>query len=253
RPGDSADQCREFVDLAERDFAVGRGRHSQFATHVRHHRRIENSLRHRVLRFAANSWRQRRVSHRQRSRPNRHCRSTSAFSAGNAYARKTGDSRCRWDRFGCRAQQCRFETRPELLLLHQLLRLLSAAGHERKASSQQPPKIARPQQRRGKRPLRFRRILMQHSAAILLFVFAFATGAFAQATLRIGDPVELKVGGVPAEDQNQVNNTYTVDAGGAVNLPYIGKVHAEGKTPAELSRAIEENYRSNKIYSNPNI
>ena len=94
---------------------------------------------------------------------------------------------------------------------------------------------------------------MQRSAAILFLVFAFATGAFAQATLRIGDPVELKVGGVPAEDQNQVNNTYTVDSGGAVNLPYIGKVHAEGKTPAELSRAIEENYRSSKIYTNPNV
>jgi protein involved in polysaccharide export with SLBB domain len=87
----------------------------------------------------------------------------------------------------------------------------------------------------------------------LFLVLAFAIGAFAQATLRIGDPVELRIGGVPAEDQNQVNNTYTVDSGGAVNLPYIGKVHAEGMTPAQLSRAIEDNYRSNKIYTNPNV
>jgi len=94
---------------------------------------------------------------------------------------------------------------------------------------------------------------MQRSLAVLLFAFAFATGAFAQATLRIGDPVELKIGGVPAEDQNQVNNTYSVDVGGSVNLPYIGKVHAEGLTPAQLSRSIEESFRSNKIYSNPNI
>ena len=94
---------------------------------------------------------------------------------------------------------------------------------------------------------------MQRSFASLFLVLAFAAGAFAQATLRIGDPVELKIGGVPFEDQNQVNNTYSVDAGGAVNLPYIGKVHAEGTTPAQLSRAIEESYRSNKIYTNPNI
>ena len=86
------------------------------------------------------------------------------------------------------------------------------------------------------------------------FVFlAFATGAYAQATLRIGDPVELKISGVPAEDQSQVNNTYSIDAAGAINLPYIGKVHAEGMTPAQLSRSIEEDYRSNKIYTNPNI
>ena len=94
---------------------------------------------------------------------------------------------------------------------------------------------------------------MQRSLALLLFFCAFATGAFAQATLRVGDPVELKIGGVPAEDQNQVNNTYTVDSGGAINLPYIGKVHAEGMTPAALARAIEDNYRSGKIYTNPNV
>lgn len=89
--------------------------------------------------------------------------------------------------------------------------------------------------------------------AVLLFVLAFAAGAHAQATLRIGDPVDLKISGVPAEDQNQVNNIYTVDADGAINFPYIGKVHAEGMTPAQLARAIEQDYRSNKIYSSPNI
>jgi polysaccharide export outer membrane protein len=94
---------------------------------------------------------------------------------------------------------------------------------------------------------------MQRLVAVFLLSFALAAGAFAQATLRIGDPVELKIGGVPAEDQNQVNNTYSVDTGGSINLPYIGKVHAEGMTPAQLARSIEENFRANKIYSNPNI
>jgi polysaccharide export outer membrane protein len=94
---------------------------------------------------------------------------------------------------------------------------------------------------------------MQRLVAVFLLSFVLAPGAFAQATLRVGDPVELKISGVPAEDQNQVNNTYSVDAGGAINLPYIGKIHAEGMTPAELSRSIEENFRANKIYSNPNI
>ena len=79
---------------------------------------------------------------------------------------------------------------------------------------------------------------MQRLLAVLLLSFAFATGAFAQATLRIGDPIELKISGVPAEDQNQVNNTYSVDAGGSINLPYIGKIHAEGMTPAQLSRSL---------------
>ena len=94
---------------------------------------------------------------------------------------------------------------------------------------------------------------MQRLLAVLLFSFALVTGAFGQATLRVGDPVELRIGGVPAEDQTQLNNTYSVDAGGAINLPYIGKVHAEGMTPAQLARSIEDSFRTNKIYSNPNI
>jgi protein involved in polysaccharide export with SLBB domain len=83
--------------------------------------------------------------------------------------------------------------------------------------------------------------------------FAFATGAFAQAVLRVGDPLDIKIGGVPYEEQQQVNNTYTVDANGSVNLPYINKIKAAGLTPAELARSIEENYRAGKIFTNPNI
>lgn len=86
-----------------------------------------------------------------------------------------------------------------------------------------------------------------------VFVWAMASGAFAQATLRVGDPIEVKVGGVPNEEQVQVNNTYTVDTSGAVNLPYINRVKAAGLTPAQLARSIEQTYRANKIYTNPNI
>ncbi len=84
-------------------------------------------------------------------------------------------------------------------------------------------------------------------------VLAFVVSAAAQATLRVGDPVELKISGVPAEEQAQVNNTYTVDASGTVNLPYINKVKADGLTPAQLAASIEGNYRSGKIFSNPTI
>ena len=70
---------------------------------------------------------------------------------------------------------------------------------------------------------------MRRWFAAFLLVLGFAAGAQAQATLRIGDPVDLKISGVPSEDQSQVNSMYTVDADGAINLPYIGKVHAETK------------------------
>lgn len=88
---------------------------------------------------------------------------------------------------------------------------------------------------------------------LLLFIFSFSSLTFGQAVLRVGDPIELKIGGVPNEEQQQVNNIYTVDANGSVNLPYINKVRAEGLTPAQLARSIEETYRAGKIYTNPNI
>lgn len=94
--------------------------------------------------------------------------------------------------------------------------------------------------------------MYRYLLASLIFC-ALATIACAQATLRIGDPIELRIGGVPAEEQAQVNNTYTVDTNGTVSLPYISKVRAEGLTPPQLARAIEQSYRAGKIYTNPNI
>ena len=94
---------------------------------------------------------------------------------------------------------------------------------------------------------------MRRSFLICALLIGTAAAAFSQATLRVGDPLDIKIGGVPQEEQLQVNNTYTVDAGGSVNLPYINKVRAAGLTPAQLARSIEENYRSGKIFTNPNI
>ena len=94
---------------------------------------------------------------------------------------------------------------------------------------------------------------MKRFRLTLLLFLSCSTIAWGQATLRVGDPVELRIGGIPNEEQQQVNNIYTVDATGCVNLPYINKVRAEGLTPAQLSRSIEQSYRTNKIYTNPNI
>jgi protein involved in polysaccharide export with SLBB domain len=82
---------------------------------------------------------------------------------------------------------------------------------------------------------------------------ALVAAVSAQATLRPGDPIEIRIGGVPNDEQVQVNNSYTVDSNGGVSLPFINKVRAQGLTPAQLARNIEETYRANKIYTNPNI
>jgi protein involved in polysaccharide export with SLBB domain len=94
---------------------------------------------------------------------------------------------------------------------------------------------------------------MRQSLAVPLLWLGLAASVSAQATLRVGDPLDIKIGGVPAEEQQQVNNTYTIDANGSINLPYINKVNAQGLTPAQLARSIEEIYRANKVFTNPNI
>ena len=91
--------------------------------------------------------------------------------------------------------------------------------------------------------------------AILLVSLLFGTAgfAFAQSTLRIGDPIELKIGGVPQDEQLQVNNTYVIDSSGSISLPYINKVKAAGLAPGQVARDVENAYRANKIYTNPNV
>ncbi|MEP6821162.1 MAG: polysaccharide biosynthesis/export family protein [Chthoniobacterales bacterium] len=94
---------------------------------------------------------------------------------------------------------------------------------------------------------------MRFPALVLSLLLALVLSARGQATLRVGDPLELKISGVPAEEQTQVNNIYTVDASGTINMPYINKVKAEGLSPSQLANAIETSYRSGKIYNNPTI
>lgn len=94
---------------------------------------------------------------------------------------------------------------------------------------------------------------MRAFVLISLLLFGVVSGAFAQATLRVGDPVELRISGVPQDEQAQVNNVYVVDVNGMINLPYINKVRAKGRTPADLAGAVEQTYRANKIYTNPTI
>lgn len=94
---------------------------------------------------------------------------------------------------------------------------------------------------------------------LLLFILLALAGApvapsvRADAALRAGDPFELRISGVPTDEQTQVNNVYTVDANGMVNMPYINKVRAGGLTPGQLAAAIENQYKASRIFTNPTI
>ena len=89
-------------------------------------------------------------------------------------------------------------------------------------------------------------------AAIVLVLSASILTA-QDAVLRVGDSLEVRIGGVPPEEVQQVSGTYTIDGDGFVNLPHIGKIRAAQATQSELQQAIESGYTSRQIYTNPSI
>lgn len=73
------------------------------------------------------------------------------------------------------------------------------------------------------------------------------------AELRVGDALDLRISGVPGDDVAQISATYTVDNEGNINLPYIGKMKAQGVTAGALQTMIQSAYVQQKIFTNPTI
>ncbi len=89
--------------------------------------------------------------------------------------------------------------------------------------------------------------------ACWLLSFLLSTNVLADATLRPGDTMDLKIGGVPATEISSVSGQYTIDGEGNVNLPYIGRVKIAGLAPGVAQSMIESVYKARKVYTNPNI
>lgn len=73
------------------------------------------------------------------------------------------------------------------------------------------------------------------------------------ARLRPGDLLEVRIGGVPIEEINQVMGTYIIDGEGFINMPHIGRVRAAGLTQSEIQQTVENAYNDKKVYDNPSI
>ena len=90
-------------------------------------------------------------------------------------------------------------------------------------------------------------------AVVALLVWPVVEVAASEVAFRTGDTIELRIGGVPAEETQLIAGAYTVDGEGFIYLPHIGKVRAAGLSQATLQRAVEAAYRGGQIYSNPSI
>ena len=91
------------------------------------------------------------------------------------------------------------------------------------------------------------------SAISFLGLLLVAQIALADAILRPGDQIEMKLGGVPTIDISSVSGIYTIDGTGAVNLPYVGRLKIAGLTPGAAQFTIESAFKSAEIYAHPNI
>lgn len=88
---------------------------------------------------------------------------------------------------------------------------------------------------------------------LALILIALQIGAQAQAPLRPGDTIEIRLSGVPPEDAAQFSAMYTIDTRGFLNLPHIGEIKAAGFLPADVQRSIESRLKLDRIYTNPTI
>lgn len=79
------------------------------------------------------------------------------------------------------------------------------------------------------------------------------TTARADAPLRVGDTFELRIGGVPPDDMASINSLYTIDGGGGLNLPHIGKLKVDGMTSSEVQSVVERMYREGGIFTHPSV
>lgn len=88
------------------------------------------------------------------------------------------------------------------------------------------------------------------SILVLCSMLLALAGRLPAQTIRPNEAVQITISGVPQEDQQQINNTYPVSAGGSVSLPHIGAVAAAGSSPEAVARRIESAYKAGQIFTN---
>ena len=71
--------------------------------------------------------------------------------------------------------------------------------------------------------------------------------------LRIGDTIEIRISGVPAEDAGTFNGSYTIDDQGMINLQYINQVKVAGFLPNQIQETIQNRLIEEKIFTHPTI
>jgi len=86
------------------------------------------------------------------------------------------------------------------------------------------------------------------SAVALIF-----SSSSLSAQIEAGTSVQITINGVSGEEKQKIDALYPVSKSGTVNLPFIGRIYAAGKSPESLASVIQNAYKNAEIYRNPTI
>ena len=89
--------------------------------------------------------------------------------------------------------------------------------------------------------------------AFFLTALLLPLPCFAQAVLRAGDTVDIRLAQVPTEDIAAFGSVQVIDEGGMLNLPYIGKIKISGMDVSQAQQLIETKLKEGKIFTNPTV
>lgn len=76
-----------------------------------------------------------------------------------------------------------------------------------------------------------------------------------QAVLRVGDTLDIRLSGVPADEiaAFSASAIQTIDDGGMINIPYIGKIKVAGIDNSQAQQLIEGKLKADKIFTTPTV
>ncbi len=100
---------------------------------------------------------------------------------------------------------------------------------------------------------------MKKFISLLFVVTSLATGVTTaqnsktETKIKPTDTIVMRISGVPAEDVNQISQTYSVASDGKFPLPYVGRITAAGMTPSQLGQRIELAFKQAEIFTRPTV
>lgn len=81
---------------------------------------------------------------------------------------------------------------------------------------------------------------------LLVFICTLST---AFSAIQAGQTVVVKIMGVPAEQAAQIDASYPISDEGLINLPFVGRMKAEGLEAGQLAMKIQKGYRDGEIFN----